>query len=116
VLSSIPFAEMRRGVIREYLHAMFSVRAMLRVAEKGVAAVTEEDFAGCFGDLLERPDSALLAQIKGNVTTAAAAAGLVFMHSAYENAVFDLIKRLVQTAVGNTPRNPMDPIGATAFS
>ncbi len=38
----------------------------------------------------------LLDQIKANVTTAAAAAGLVFMHSAYENAVFDLIKRLVQ--------------------
>jgi hypothetical protein len=86
---------MRQGVIREHLHAMISVKAMLRVAEKGVAAVTEEDFAGCFGDLLDRPDSAILAQIKGNVATAAAAAGLVFMHSAYENAIFDLIKRLV---------------------
>src|SRR5262249_1771699 len=87
---------MRRGVIREYLHAMFSVRAMLHVGEKGVSAVSEEDFVGCFGDLLDRPDSALLAQIKSNVATAAAPSGLGFMHSAYENAAFDLVKRLVQ--------------------
>jgi hypothetical protein len=89
------FDELCRGVIRDYLHAMFSVKAMLRVVDKGVAAIAEDDFARCFDGLLDHPDSALLVQIKGNVATVAAAAGLVFMHSAYENAVFDLIKRLV---------------------
>ncbi len=75
---------------------MFSIRAMLRVAEKGVSVVTEDDLSGCLGGLMDKPDAELLGLIKSNVNTAAAAAALVFMHSAYENAVFDLIKRLVQ--------------------
>jgi len=74
---------------------MLSVRAMLRVAEKGNASVTEEDLSGSFGEFMEKPDRDLLDLIKSNVKTAAAAAALVFMHSAYENAVFDLMKRLV---------------------
>ena len=95
MLKSIPFAEMRRGVIREYLHAMNSVKAMLVAADKSDEIMTESDFTGCIGGLIDQPDSQLLASIKANVKTATAAAALVFMHSAYENAVFDLIKWLV---------------------
>ena len=91
----IPFAELGSSVLRRRRHVRFTIAAMLRVAEKGGACVTAEDLAGCLGDLGERPDSSLLEVIKSNVSTAAAAAGLVFMHSAYESAVFDLIKRLV---------------------
>ena len=96
MMNSLPFAETRHGVIPPHLHAMLSVKAMLCVAEKGATAVSEADLIGCFADLLGKPDSELLGLIQSNVTTAAAAAGLVFMHSAYENAIFDLIKRLVR--------------------
>lgn len=95
MMNFIPFAKTRHGVIRPYLHAMFSIKAMLRVAEKGNTSATEDDLSGCFGEFLEKPDPDLLDIIKSNVNTAAATAALVFMHSAYENAVFDLMKQLV---------------------
>lgn len=69
---------------------------MLHVVQKGIAVATEDDLAGCFGNLLDCPDSAILVQIKGNVAAAAESAALVFMHCAYENALFELLRHLVR--------------------
>jgi hypothetical protein len=95
VPKSIPFAELRRGVIPQYLHAELSVKAMLVLVDKALSSATVDDLAGAFGTLIDKPDTRLLADMKRNVQTAAAAAALVFMHSAYENAIFELIERLV---------------------
>lgn len=91
----MPFSALRRGVQRPQLHVLISIKSMLRTTEKGVSCITEDDLEGCFGQLIDKPSSDLISLIKSNVETAADAAALVFLHSAFENAVFDLIKRLV---------------------
>lgn len=92
----IPFAEMRRGVMKEYQHAMFSVGGMLRVTKAGANSTTARDMEGLFGSLIEEPTPELVEMVKSNAATTADAAALVFMHSAYDNAVFDLLGRLVK--------------------
>lgn len=92
-MKQIPFVELRKGVRKGYQHAMYCIGAMLRVSAKVVPSVSEEDLAGIFGDV--QPDATLLAAVKLNVSTAMAAAGLVFMHSAYDNEALDLISRMV---------------------
>lgn len=92
----MPFSQMRRGFTPPHLHVMLSVKAMLCAAEKGASAFSAEDVARCLNNFVDKPDAALTDTVKSNVRTAAEAAGLVFMHSAYENAVFDLVKCLVR--------------------
>jgi hypothetical protein len=96
MFKTIPFAEMRGAVVREHLHAMLAVKATMIVADKGSSSASDDDLAGSFGNLIERPNAELIALIRSNVRNAAAAAALVFMHSAYENAIFDLVKQLVR--------------------
>ena len=94
LMRAIPFSELRRGAMTEYLHPLFAVRAVLRAIEKCADMATEDDFAGIFDKLIDKPPAEHLGQIKDVVKTTAAA-GLVFMHSAFENAVFDLLRRLL---------------------
>ncbi len=74
---------------------MFAVRAMLCAIEKWADSATEDDFTGIYGKMIDKPPEELQAQTKKVVKTTAAAAGLVFLHSAFENAVFDLLRRLL---------------------
>lgn len=91
----IPFSETGHGTTTERAHVMYSISAMIATMKKGVGSVTPEDLAGCFGKLMPVPDPQQMQQICSNVTAAVDAAALVFLHSVYENAVFNLMKRLI---------------------
>jgi hypothetical protein len=95
-MMAIPFRDFRSGTIKPQLQAMISVRAMLSVVDRCAASVTPDDLVGIFGSLVDKPTPDQLPQISQVVKSAAANAALVFMHAAYENAVYDLMRNLVR--------------------
>ncbi len=81
-------------IVRETLHAVYTMKGLLAVTDKGASQLTADDIAANF--LLVKPKDDLLEMIRHNAKTAAEAAAIIFIHSTCENAVFQLIRILAQ--------------------
>ena len=93
-MKAIPLETFSSTIVRESLHAVYAMKALLAVTGKGAAELTAEDIAANFQ--LAKPDDELADSIRRNATTAAEAAAIIFVHSTCENAVFQLIELLTK--------------------
>jgi hypothetical protein len=93
-MQSIPLQTFSSTIVHEILHAMLSMKALLAVTRKGASGLTAEDVAADFN--LTNPSDGLLESTRKNANTAAEAAAIIFIHSACENAIIELIKLLAR--------------------
>ncbi len=93
-MKSLPLKTFSSVILREILHAVYSMKALLAVTNKGSAQITVDDIESNIH--LAKPSDELVEMVRRNSKTAAEAAAIIFIHSTCENAVFQLIKLLVQ--------------------
>jgi len=93
-MKAIPLETFSSTIVRESLHAVYAMRALLAATDKGAIHLTADDIASLFQ--LGRPSDDLVEPFRRNAKTAAEAAAIIFIHSTCENAVFQLIELLAQ--------------------
>jgi hypothetical protein len=92
-MKAIPLQTFSSTIVPGINHAIISMKGLLAVTRKGSANLTPKDIADNFD--LETPSEDIVQSVRTNANTAAEATAIIFIHSACENAVFELIKLLV---------------------
>jgi hypothetical protein len=96
ITKAIPLESFSSTILREALHGIFSMKALLAVTAKGAKHFTAQDMTS---NLLRGASEELVEGFRHNAQTAAEAAAIVFIHSTCEKAVFQLIEVLVHIDV-----------------
>jgi len=91
-----PYKDIRRSYIAENLLAMYTINALLLTTEREVPHIDKTEAKFVLKNFIANPPNKLVEMINQNIGHATQAAAMVFMHSAYENSIFDLISFLIK--------------------